>query len=60
MLLIFSYNQLYMKITVKSNDYSIKINMSNIPDGVDTIEIVIDQCQVPNRIIKTNWFETCS
>ena len=50
MILLFSYNQMYMKITVKSNEYPIKINMSNIPDGIDKVDIVIDQCLVQNSI----------
>ena len=41
---------MYMKITVKSNEYPIKINMSNIPDGIDKVDIVIDQCLVQNSI----------
>ena len=48
--MLFSYNQMYMKITVKSNEYPIKINMSNIPDGIDKVDIVIDQCLVQNSI----------
>lgn len=54
MILLFSYNQMYMKITVKSNEYPIKINMSNIPDGVDKLDIVIDQSHVQNSIRETN------
>lgn len=45
---------MYMKITVKSNEYPIKINMSNIPDGVDKLDIVIDQSHVHNSIRETN------
>lgn len=45
---------MYMKITVKSNEYPIKINISNIPDGVDKLDIVIDQCQFQNSIRETN------
>jgi len=41
---------MYMKITVKSNEYPIKINMSNIPDGIDKLDIVIDECLVQNSI----------
>lgn len=48
--MLFSYNQMYMKITVKSNEYPIKINMSNIPDGIDKLDIVIDECLVQNSI----------
>lgn len=52
--MLFSYNQMYMKITVKSNEYPIKINMSNIPDGIDKLDIVIDQSHVQNSIRETN------
>ncbi len=52
--MLFSYNQMYMKITVKSNEYPIKINMSNIPDGIDKLDIVIDQCDMQNSIRETN------
>jgi len=45
---------MYMKITVKSNEYPIKINMSNIPDGIDKLDIVIDQCPIQNSIRETN------
>ena len=48
--MLFSYNQMYMKITVKSNEYPIKINMSNIPDGIDKLDIVIDECLFQNSI----------
>jgi NADPH-dependent glutamate synthase beta subunit-like oxidoreductase len=44
---------MYMKITVKSNEYPIKINMSNIPDGIDKVDIVIDQSHVQNSISET-------
>ena len=54
MIMLFSYNQMYMKITVKSNEYPIKINMSNIPDGIDKLDIVIDQGPVQNSIRETN------
>jgi len=44
---------MYMKITVKSNEYPIKINMTNIPDGVDKVDIVIDKCDIQNSISET-------
>ena len=50
MIMLFSYNQMYMKITVKSNEYPIKINMSNSPDGIDKLDIVIDECLFQNSI----------
>lgn len=43
-----------MKITVKSSDFPIKINLTQIPVGVSKLDIVLDRSDVQNILNQTN------
>lgn len=43
-----------MKITVKSSEFPIKINLTQIPVGVSKLDIVLDRSDVQNILNQTN------
>ena len=43
-----------MKITVKSSEFPIKINLTQIPVGVSKLDIILDRSDVQNILNQTN------
>ena len=43
-----------MKITVKSSEFPIKINLTQIPVGVNKLDIILDRSDVQNILNQTN------
>ena len=43
-----------MKITVKSSEFPIKINLTQIPVGVSKLDIILDSSDVQNILNQTN------
>ena len=43
-----------MKITITSSDFPIKINMTQIPIGIDKLDIIIDKDSIRNGRNETN------
>lgn len=43
-----------MKITVKSSEFPIKINLTQIPVGVDKLDIILDRSHIQSILNETN------